>query len=112
MDGRCRLNSRLNASGRVWLHAYGRQSMTTKSDELADQIMELIHGAEVNDALEALADATAFKWSTIVCPGCRKAAARAFIKAIPNMLHHANKLAADYAAHAGAEPATQQHTCH
>ena len=71
--------------------------MTTKSDELADCIMNIIHSAEPSDALEALADALAFKWSTIACPGCRKEAAHSFMKAIPNMLRHANMLAADYA---------------
>jgi hypothetical protein len=81
--------------------------MTTKSDALADQIMHIIHSAEPTDALEALVDCIAFKWSTIACPSCRKAAARALIKAIPNMLRHANALAADYAR---AEPSA--HTAH
>jgi hypothetical protein len=80
--------------------------MTTKSDELSDRIIDIIHNAETSDALEALADALAFKWSTIVCSGCRKAATRALIKAVPNMLRHANQLAADYAAErARREPA-------
>ena len=83
--------------------------MTTKSDELADRIMEIIHTAEPTDALEALADALAFKWSTIMCPGCRKAAARAFVKAVPNMLRHANALAAEYAS---ADRAQLAHMCH
>jgi hypothetical protein len=84
--------------------------MTAKSDELADQIMRMIHSAEPTDALEALADALAFKLSTIACPGCRKEAARAFLKAVPAMLRHANVLAADYA-RAGAASATA-HVCH
>src|SRR5262245_60213559 len=110
-DCRCRLSSRLNASGSTWPNAYGRTTMTTKSDELADRIMDIIHSAEPSDALEALADALAFKWSTIACPGCRKAAARAFMKAIPNMLRHANALAADYASANVSAPAAR-HMCH
>jgi len=86
--------------------------MTTKSDELADCIMNIIHGAEPNDALEALADALAFKWSTIACPGCRKAAARSFVKAVPAMLRHANALAADYAHAEPSHPAHPAHTRH
>jgi len=81
------------------------------ANELADQIMEIIHHADPVAAFEALADCYAFKLSLLACPDCRKQAIKALVKAAPGMLRHANELAADYA-NAGASPLPSEHTHH
>ena len=54
------------------------------------------------DALNALADGLGYQLSRMTCPHCRAEAARMFAQSIPNILAHANELAADYHV-AGAE---------
>jgi len=81
----------------------------TTTNELADQIMPIIHGADPTAVFEALADCYAFQMSLLTCPDCRKQAARALKQAIPGMLAHANAVAAEYA---GAKDTVHQHTCH
>jgi len=72
--------------------------MTTRTaNELADQIMPIIRDADPVAVFEALADCYAFQLSLLTCPDCRKQAARALKRAIPGMLAHADRAAADYA---------------
>jgi hypothetical protein len=86
----------------------------TKANKLADRIMAIICTAEPTEVFEALADCYAFKMSQVECPDCRKQAAHALTEAIPHMLAHANKLAADYAAACGdaadGDERAQRHT--
>jgi hypothetical protein len=82
----------------------------TIANELADQIMPIIHDADPAAVFEALADCYAFKLSLLACPDCRKQAARALKQAIPSMLAHANEMAAEYATEVGEPP--HQHTSH
>jgi len=69
------------------------------SDEIADQIQRIVinNADDPTAALEALADSFAFVLSLLTCPDCRKQAARALEQAIPGMLAHANRVAAEYA---------------
>jgi hypothetical protein len=83
---------------------------TTKANELADQIMQIIRDVDPTAAFEALADCYAFQMSLLICPDCRKQAARALKQAIPGMLAHANAMAAEYAGVEELHPST--HTSH
>jgi hypothetical protein len=79
--------------------------------KLCDRIIRAIgRDTDPLDVLNALADALGFQLSVIACPHRRAEAARMFTQNIPNILAHANALAADYAA-AGAETPSV-HMCH
>jgi len=83
---------------------------TTKTSELCDRIANVIRqDDDPADVFNALVDLYAFQMSLLPCPDCRKQAARALKQAIPEMLAHANRVAAEYAP--VGEPA-HPHTCH
>ena len=78
--------------------------------KLCDRIIRAIgRDTDPLDVLNALADALGFQLSIIACPHCRAEAARMFTEIIPNVLAHANELAADYAVALGDE-ADRPHT--
>ena len=83
------------------------------NDELCDRVIHAI-GRDTDPlaALNALADALGFQLSLLTCPDCRKQAAHAFTQIIPDILEHANALAADYAAAGAQERSVQAHMCH
>ena len=86
------------------------QTMTSVNHELCDRIIYAIgRDTDPLDALNALADALGFQLSLIACPDCRAEAARSFAQIIPNILEHANEVAADYAAKQG-DAADRPHT--
>jgi hypothetical protein len=85
--------------------------MSNVNHKLCDRVIRALgRHTDPLDALNVLADALGFQLSVIACPNCRAEAARMFAQSIPNILAHANELAADYAA-AGAETPSV-HVCH
>jgi hypothetical protein len=84
--------------------------VTTQTDDLCDRIARVIREDDEPTAVfNALIDLYVFQMSLLPCPDCRKQAARALKRSIPDMLATANREAAQYAASTGENPA---HTCH
>jgi hypothetical protein len=88
-------------------------SKTLEASEVADRISDAISGNDNHlDVFNGLIDAYAFQMSLLTCPDCRKQAAHALKQCIPQMLAHANKMAAEWAKARPPRPPSHAYKCH
>jgi len=84
--------------------------MSEHIDELCNRIASAIRDDDdPSDIFHALCALYTFNMSLLTCPHCRKQAAHALKKSIPEMLANANREAAK---HASENPTQQPMTCH